>query len=476
MGLLQQLRKHLIYPFVLNRSGDSGQLRWLREFERTQYLNSDQLCTLQEQRLRALLVHSWENSPGYRQRFQNVGLTLSDLYSFSLEQIAQLPVLEKKDLQEHHESFVAQNWPRHDLIANQTGGSTGTPVPFYLSHDRRRSRAAATIRHNRWAGWDIGDRLAVLWGAPQDAPAKDWKSRVRNRLLGDTLWLDTGHVTEESLETFHRQLIRFRPIIIQAYARSLLLFAQFLDAQGWKAYQPESIVISAEGLEPEERTFVEHVFGCPVFNRYGCREVSVIASECSEKLGLHVMAEGLYVEIVHGDRPAEPGQMGGILVTDLLNHAMPLIRYRIGDMGTWAPGHCSCGRGLPRLEQVQGRVTDFLVGCDGRLVSGVFLATYVIAQRPGLGQVQIQQTRKGEVVFRIRPGQSFAQTEDFAYLDRTAKRYLGEQIQVRFELVSELPRESSGKFLFSRSTVAAEMFGGVGSKHRSPIDMTGSPV
>jgi len=175
------------------------------------------------------------------------------------------------------------------------------------------------------------------------------------------------------------------------------------------------------------------------------------------------MAEGLLVEIVKGDRPAKPGEMGSILVTDLLNHAMPLIRYRIGDVGAWEEGTCPCGRALPRLRSVQGRVTDFLVGSDGRLVSGVFLATYVVAHRPSLGQVQIHQDRAGEVLYRIRPGHDFAAMDDLAYLENTSRQYLGDGVTVRWELVEELPCEPSGKFLFSRSTVTPAFLQAVSS-------------
>src|SRR5207248_7261417 len=147
------------------------------------------------------------------------------------------------------------------------------------------------------------------------------------------------------------------------------------------------------------------------------------ASECSEHSGLHVMSEGLYLEIETPNGPAAPGEMGAVLVTDLLNGAMPLIRYRIGDMAAWADGPCPCGRGLPRLGRVAGRVTDFLVGCDGRLVSGVFLATYVVAQRPSLGQVQIHQDRPGSVVYRLKPGRDFRAAADAEYLRAATRHY-----------------------------------------------------
>jgi phenylacetate-CoA ligase len=452
MPLYPELVRNVFLPLSLWRSGELAQMRYLREFEQTQFLSTEAIRELQWQRLRNLLGHAYLQCPFYRSRFDRAGLAPHDFRG--LEDLRALAVLEKRDIQERGDELVARDWPRSDLIANQTGGSTGAPVPFYLSKDRKCSRAAATLRHNRWAGWRIGDRAAVIWGAPLDRPSDSWRSRLRGALLRAPLWLDTANITEESLARFHTDLLRYRPRTIQAYARSAVLFARYLQARGLTPHRPHSIVTSAEVLEADERRLIEDVFGCPVFNRYGCREVSVIASECSAHRGLHIMAEGLYIEIETPDGPAAPGEMGSILVTDLLNYAMPLIRYRIGDVGAWASGSCPCGRGLPRLERVAGRVTDFLVGCDGRLVSGVYLATYVVAQRPSLGQVQILQRQAGAVTYRIKPGRDFHHESDLQYLRSTTRRYLGAEARVESEVVEDLPAESSGKILFSRSTVA----------------------
>jgi phenylacetate-CoA ligase len=190
-----------------------------------------------------------------------------------------------------------------------------------------------------------------------------------------------------------------------------------------------------------------------------------VASECDAHQGLHVMAEGLYLEIETPQGPAAPGELGAILVTDLLNHAMPLVRYRIGDVGSWAAGDCPCGRGLPRLENVAGRVTDFLVGCDGRLVSGVFLATYVVAQRPSLGQVQIHQDRAAAVTYRVKPGRNYRPADDTNYLRCATRQYLGDRAEVEIEVVDDLPAESSGKFLFSRSSVSPSFLNGPAGGH-----------
>jgi phenylacetate-CoA ligase len=456
MAIYQRIVRDVLTPLSLWHRGESAQLRWLREFERTQFLPPEEVRSLQLARLRALLRHAYDQCPFYRRRCDAAGLSPDGLRT--LEDLRALPPLEKRDIQEHGEEMVARDWPRADRIRNQTGGSTGAPVAFYLSRDRKCSRAAATVRHNRWAGYDVGDKAAAIWGAPQDHPGRAWRARLRNAALREPRWLDAACLTEARMEAFHRALLRFRPRVVQAYAGAAVLFARFLRARGLAPHRPHALITSAEVLEPEGRGLLEETFGCPVFNRYGCREVSVVASECPAHSGLHVMAEGLYVEIETTAGPAAPGEVGAVLVTDLLNGAMPLIRYRIGDAAAWAAGDCPCGRGLPRLERVAGRVTDFLVGADGRLVSGVFLATYVVAQRPSLGQVQIVQDRAGAVRYRVRPGRAFDPAADGAYLREATRRHLGDGAEVEWESVAALPPEPSGKFLFSRSAAAAGLF------------------
>jgi phenylacetate-CoA ligase len=458
MPIYQRFVRDILMPLSLWRAGETAQLRYRRDLEKSQFLSADEIRALQMSRLRSLLAHAHERCPFYRDRFDAAGLHPDDVRE--PEDLRVLPPLEKRDIQEQGGRMVAAGWPQDDLLPNQTGGSTGAPIRFFLSRDRKCSRSAATLRHNRWAGWEPGDRAAVIWGAALDRPADGPRSRLRAALLREPLWLDAANLTEQRMTEFHAALHRWRPKVIQAYARSAALFARFLRERGLAAYRPQALVTSAEMLSGDDRRVLEEVFGCPVFDRYGCREVSVIASECREHTGLHVNAECLYVEIETGASAAGPGEVGAVLVTDLLNRAMPLIRYRIGDLGAWAAGACPCGRGLPRLAALHGRSTDFLVGTDGRLVSGVFLATYVVANRPALGQVQIRQDRAGAVVYRVRPGRDFDPVTDVAYLRAATRRHLGDRAEAEAELVDELPAEASGKFLFSRSTVTPGFLAG----------------
>ncbi|MBC8876217.1 MAG: phenylacetate--CoA ligase family protein [Planctomycetes bacterium] len=453
MSIYQRIVRNVLYPLDRWRTRDSAELRYLHEFERTQFLPREEIRERALERLKRVLEHAHRRCPFYRRRSDSVGFIPGDLNSLS--DLSALPILEKRDIQHHRDDMVATNWSRDDLIQDQTGGSTGAAISFFLSHDRKCSRAAATWRHNRWAGWDIGDRVAMVWGSTPDIPENTLKWRLRNLLIDRNLCLDTGHVTESKMRSFHHALKRFRPKIIQAYAKSLALLAEYLDSHNLEPYQPQAIVSSAEVLEPADRERIERVFGCPIFNRYGCREFSVIASECPEHNGLHTMGEGLYIEVVRGDRPARSGESGAILVTDLLNLAMPMIRYRIGDVGVLDESTCPCGRGLSRLQSVEGRITDFLVGNDNRLVSGVFLATYVVAKLPGLGQVQLHQDAPGHVLYKIAMGaaSSVPPKSDLGFLETETKRYLGDDTKVEYEFVRELPAEPSGKHRFCISKV-----------------------
>lgn len=442
-----RIARHLIHPLILWQTGERERLRWLAEFERSQFESAEQIRRRQDRLLEVLLDHVMDHNAFYRRRLEAAGVSrIGD--SDPRQILAKLPPLTKSEIQESEAGMISGDQLVDRLIINQTGGSTGAPIRFRLDRSRFESRVAGMIRHDRWAGHDIGYRTAYVWGAPRDLPAAGWKTRLRNRLLGGQLWLDTSAITESGMQQFNRQLKSFRPRTIIGYANAMVMLANYARHTGMSVWQPNAVITSAELLTEAGRQAIEDVFGCPVFNRYGCREFSIVASECEQHDGLHLMAEGLLVEV---ESPDGADESGSLLVTDLLNRAMPLIRYRIGDRAANAEGACACGRGLPRLRAIEGRTTDFLLGTSGQLVSGVVLATYLVAQRPSLGQVQIVQDRAGQVLFRIRPGSGFDREADVHYLNEMARQHLGEQAEVDVDEVEEIPVPASGKMQFSIS-------------------------
>ena len=456
--LMRPLAKYVFFPLQAYRQGSSVP-RHLRELEESQFYSPDRIADLQMERLKRLLMHAFRNCPFYTQRFNEAGFDPARMQT--PDDLRLLPVLTKKDIQDNLEQLTARNLHPSDLVPDKTGGSTGHPLNFFINQDRVYSRNAAALRHDRWTGWDIGHKVAYLWGHHGDlSMVNQFKSRIRNFVLHRSLILDATSITTPKLAQFRKDLLRFRPLIYVGYANSVYLYARFLKETSVTEYhRPTAIITSAEMLDPEQRRIIEEVFECKVFNRYGSRETSIIASECDRHTGLHVCAETIYLELIADGRPARPGQLGKIIVTDLMNYGMPFIRYRIEDIGRPSEQQtCSCGRGLPLLDMAAGRVTDFLLTPEGKIISGPSMAHTLVANTPGLAQAQLVQEKKDELVMKIVRGEKFSD-ESVKYLEREVTRFFGPTVKLKLEYVESIPPEASGKYRFSVSKLdVSEMF------------------
>lgn len=432
--------RNMIHPLWAKRTHPTY-AKYLKEFEQNQYLHPEELRSLQLRRLRQQLMAAFRYIPFYRHRMTEAGLTPLDIQTH--EDFRHLPVLTKRDIQDHQDLLIASNVPASKRQRNQTGGSTGSPVQFYVDHERFDSRMASTARHDGWAGLRPGDWAARLWGSTLDvgdAPPKapTW----RQHLVYRDLIMNTASVTDEAMNDYVRILRRYRPKYMVAYAQAAVVFADFCRRQGIDDIRFKSMILSAEMLLPGQRDELENTFGGKVFNRYGCREVSVIASECEYHTGLHINADALLVEVE--PVPGMPPGMGKVLVTDLLNRSMPLIRYEIGDLANVEMKQCPCGRSLPLLGPIEGRLTDFLKLPNNQLVSGVALLTFVVAHLREVRQVQFVQRDATHVTLYAVPGQGYgAHTEE--ELRRRLRPYLGEQMELTVALTDSIASEPSGK-------------------------------
>jgi phenylacetate-CoA ligase len=205
-------------------------------------------------------------------------------------------------------------------------------------------------------------------------------------------------------------------------------------------------------LHDWQRRRIEATFGCPVTNRYGCEEASLIACECERHRGLHVNADSVLVEVIRDGRPAPPGTPGSLVVTDLSNFAMPLVRYLIGDVGVLADRSCPCGRAFPLLESIEGREADYVVTADGRLISGISLTENFAVLVPGVAQLQIIQEALRTFLFRIVRGADWGPASDRKLAALVAERF-GKNIRHAVEFVDLIPQEPSGKYRFCISHV-----------------------
>jgi phenylacetate-CoA ligase len=177
--------------------------------------------------------------------------------------------------------------------------------------------------------------------------------------------------------------------------------------------------------------------------------VSLIACECEEHNGMHLNAEHSIVEFLRDDgTPCAPGEDGRIVVTELINYGMPMIRYEVGDRGVPSDRICPCGRGLPLMEHVTGRVADFLVATDGHKVAGISIIENTLTRLPGIQQMQVVQEEARLLQVNLVPGPKYsAETE--RELIASLQEYLGREVKVQVTKVKRIPQEKSGKYRFT---------------------------
>lgn len=440
------LIRQAVYPLWLRRD-HPAYFRYADQFTRNQFFSPDELERWQMERLRELLLHAFRNVPFYRRRFEVAGVTPLDIRT--VEDLKSIPVLTKSEIQDQKSELLARNIPESARIRNQTGGSTGSPLQFWIDRERFDSRRASTDRHNEWAGLRPGDWYAHMWGSRFDTgtdtrPVITW----RQRLLYRNLTLNTSLISDEDLREYVALLRRVRPRFMVAYAQSAAFFARYCERNGIHDIRFQSVITTAEMLLPGQRTLIENVFGARVFNRYGSREVSVIASDCRYMTGMHINADALIVEVEPA--PGLPLGTGRVLITDLLNRSTPFIRYEIGDLaGPLETDVCSCGRAFPRIANIRGRVTDFLVTSDNRKISGISLAL-LAGDMPQIRQMQFVQNDREHIQLRVVAGDGYG-ADTIVELRRRLDPYLRGTTELSIVTVDKIPAEPSGKFRYVKA-------------------------
>ncbi|MFO0931729.1 MAG: phenylacetate--CoA ligase family protein [Planctomycetota bacterium] len=364
--------------------------------------------------------------------------------------LAAFPVLTRARLQEDLEALRDPTRPREAFVLEASGGSTGAPVRVWRDVETSRWTFAQEV--HLLEGWGLAPwcRRAYLWGDDREQRDVPWKERVVRRLLPN-LFLNAFGMDEARMAGFADRLDAFRPEMVQGYATALDLFASFLLATGRQVAAPAVVRSSAEALSAEARARIERAFRAPVRDVYGSRESTHLAAQCAHG-GYHVLGAGRVVEIVDdAGAPAAPGLPGRVLVTDLTNRAMALVRYENGDVASWAPegAPCPCGAPFPRIERVHGRTSDFLTTPGGRRIHGEWF-THLFYGREGVAKFQVHQRSRTRVEVRtVGP----ATEEALAPVLAAIRGAMGPEVVVAWERVDAIPLTKAGKHRFTLSDV-----------------------
>jgi phenylacetate-CoA ligase len=416
-------------------------LRYLREYERQQWYSPAQIHELQARKLRILLTHVETEVPHFAAVLCRMGRRAADFSS--AQDLAALPIMTKEQVRADYNSFLSRSMSARN-VRKATGGTTGDPFQFQYNRDSEYHRLAVMWRGYRWAGADIGRRSAYIWSWPyaNKRGLRLAREVLYQRLLGRT-YFNIFALSDKQLPEIARRLARLRAHTVVCYVSGGLAVARWMIDNNVRLTPPRGVITGAEPLHEAERELLQRGFGAPVFNTYGSREFMLIGAECERHRGLHLSADNLIVETVDENGTPVTGRPGRVLITDLHNFGMPFIRYANGDVACIDPNPCPCGRGLPLIEYVEGREADVIRLPDGRRLTGLFFV-HLFKDFPAIRYYQVIQPSAAELSIRIVPMVEEPRPSMTPVLD-SLRQHLGDELDIRIELVEQIPLTRAGK-------------------------------
>ena len=445
--------RHITFPLWLRAKGHPNVLPDLREIHARAAEEQALVRERQEKAVADILRHAYETTEFYRGRLKRV-VAGGKIGSRALRD---LPPLTKDDIRNAGSSMLSRAFQSSDLIAASTGGSTGTPMRFFRDRRCIDKRRAQEIFADQKIGYRIGDRVGLFVASAHfDGRMERFKARVRNASYERLLRFDPAICEEHDLEEFYRKFVRYRPVMLKSFPNALTIFVDFLERRGLRVPSPRAISCTGENVYDWQREKFERVFRCPVYERYATKESGVVAFSRPGVPEMAVFAPGVFLEILRDDgAPCEVGEVGHVVVTDLYNYGMPLIRYEIGDAASWS-SEAYGDLGFPHLAAVLGRDRDVVVDSAGRLRPGYLFVEEI--NKAGIsGQFQVVQESQNLLVLKVAG--AVESDQELEYLLKRFRAIMGDGASVILERVESIPRDPSGKYRYVRSEIGLNRLG-----------------
>ena len=411
--------------------------RYVKQYAARDHFDHEQWKQWQQSTLKEFLPGVLK-VPYYRDTW-----TTSEQASAMAGDLSGLPLLEKDPLRDDIHQFLRRDIRPAIRMISQTSGSTGTPIDNHWSwHEVRHARAVREVRSAGWAGVSFRQPRATFSGRfvvpNRDSPGPFHRYNCVERQV----YISAFHLRPETAEQYVDALRRHQTRWLTGYAVSYYLLAELILEQNIPVPDSlQAVVTTSEKVTGEMREVMERAFRCPVFEEYSTVENCLFASEC-EQGSLHVSPDVSLVEILRPDgTPCDPEEPGEVVTTCLMRHYQPFVRYRVGDVAAWSAEPCACGRAMPVIKEVIGRLEDVLVGPDGRRMvrfHGVFV------DQPHVREGQVIQESLSRIRVKVVTTDGFGQ-EDVEDIQQRIRQRMGE-VEVVVEVVPEIPRSKSGKF------------------------------
>jgi len=411
---------------------------YLFQLKRDQWKDPRELRKIQFKKLKAVVKHAYNHVPYYHKSFSSAGVKPDDIKSF--EDLRKLPLVSKQDVKKDYQNFITKGIDISKLPSHTTSGSTGTPLK--IISDPYPGPGSSKYPFFE-CGVRLSDKFVTIWGR---AEAIRWGSRF-TRLWGAISETVVPLFPEEKLVSVLR---RIKPDVLLTFP-SVLLSLSVYDLSG---ISPRLVFTQGEVVTSHCREVVKKKFNVDLFETYGSVEFGAMAFECDEHFALHILTDNVYIEVLdeNGER-VSPGERGEIVVTGLHNYTMPLIRYRIGDLGILTNEKCPCGRSWPLIKSIEGRSNDLLVLPSGRKTSWLHLQRYIFYDQEFqknlfcISQYQIIQERRDQLVINIVKGLNFDPNLLLRIKNNIEEFFArqGEKLEVTIQLVKKIPMERTGK-------------------------------
>ena len=443
------IRRNIIFPIYWKFIKHAKVLQYYKQLQKHQWSTREENFNTQRKKLYALIQYANQNIPYYKRIIKEKNLRFSEDTIFA--DIKKIPLLTKDIIRKNFDQLY--RFRDNTYYRNTSGGSTGEPIILYQDSNYFAWNTATKVLFDEWAGRKIGERMVKISGGLQDIlkSGQGFKLYLRQQLSGITI-LNTSRMTEKDKYQYVQRINHIKPAIIFAYNHEL---SRFIQEHHLEVYSPRAVMNTGSVLYPEVRTRIEEVFKAPVFNCYGSREVGSMACNCKKSTGLHLIPDIHYLEILDNNgKEVKQREAGNIIVSLLTNYTMPLIRYKIGDIGALSEKNCPCGRELPLLEKVVGRISGRFKNKFGDFINaGLFYSLFYFKENIRQYQV-IQETTESILINLVLIEKN--KLEDMEKIinenNQKIRKVMGHKITIKYNIVDEIEPSPSGKYMhvFSR--------------------------
>ena len=403
--------------------------------------NREEIENHQLVKLRQLLNHAYQNVPFYKKRFDEINF---DVNIKSLSDLENIPPLTREDIQNNFDELLDKKFDLSKCYKGSSSGSTGQPVFYY--HDVDGSSSGIAANYFGWflGGWEFGQSGITIWGNPRVVNV-EWKrftSKIKSRLFFRDKFPAYKLTETEKFNELIEILKQKNYSYIDGYTNAIYLLADYVYKKNIKLNKFKQILTTGENLQDYQRAVIENVLG-PVYDGYGCGEINGIAHQCKICKEYHIIEPHVIVE--SNDNISGEDGSSALLITDLTNYVMPLIRYQNGDMAVLASGN-KCSIKYKSLHSISGRISDVIdLPGGGNLVVPSFFGSMLLKQVTNIKHYQIEKVSDDKIIINLVLSNKLSD-EDYKKISDSLYEYLGKKLLWEIKIVDKIQVSKTGKF------------------------------